>query len=105
MDIQGDHCLVTAGVILYAVENANSKEMKIETITLGSVEIFPETIEVSSKLRPHFRTPEFSQIVLECEEIMKQFANVDKGGKGVFLTCLGIGALEAAVINCFDKKD
>ena len=34
--------------------------------TLGPVEMYPETLEISSKQIPYFRTPEFSRIVLEC---------------------------------------
>ena len=77
----------------------------MKLFTLGPVEMFPETLEVSSKQIPYFRTPEFSQIVLECEEMLKEFAGIDKDGRAVFLTCSGTGAMEAAVINCFTEED
>lgn len=54
---------------------------------------------------PYFRTPEFSKIMLENEELVKEFANAPKGSRTLFLTCSGTGSMEASVINVLNKSD
>ena len=73
--------------------------------TLGPVEMYPETLEISSKQIPYFRTPEFSQIVLECESLLKSFAYAEEDARVVFLTSSGTGAMEATIMNCFTQDD
>ena len=77
----------------------------MKLFTLGPVEMYPETLEVSSKQIPYFRTPEFSEIVLECEKLLKEFAYAEDDARVVFLTCSGTGAMEATIINCFTTDD
>lgn len=77
--------------------------MKI--FTIGPVEMFPYTLEESSKQLPYFRTPEFSDAVLKCSDMLKEFAYADKSDEVVLLTCSGTGAMEATVINCLTKND
>jgi aspartate aminotransferase-like enzyme len=77
----------------------------MKLFTLGPVEMFPHTFEVAAKQVPYFRTPEFSEVVLESEKLLKKFANAPENAKTVFLTASGTAAMEATVINCFDEKD
>lgn len=77
----------------------------MKLFTLGPVEMFNYTLEESAKQIPYFRTPEFSKIVLECEDMIKEFANAQERDRVLFLTASGTGAMEAAVINCLTEKD
>ena len=73
--------------------------------TLGPVEMFPATLKKSSEQIPYFRTPEFSEIVLDCERMIKDFAGAGDEDRVVLLTCSGTGAMEATVLNCLTKDD
>lgn len=73
--------------------------------TLGPVEMFPFTLEVSKQQIPYFRTPEFSSIMLDSERRLKRVLNAPKEDKVVFLTASGTAAMEATVFNCFTKED
>lgn len=77
----------------------------MKLFTIGPVEMFPYTLEESSKPLPYFRTPEFSQTVLECTSLLKEFAGAEENDDVVHLTCSGTGAMEAVVINCLTKED
>lgn len=77
----------------------------MKLFTLGPVEMFPHTLETAAKPIPYFRTPEFSSVVLDSEKLLKNFAKAPSEAKTVFLTASGTAAMEATVINCFDKND
>lgn len=77
----------------------------MKLFTVGPVEMFPETMEQASRQLPYFRTPEFSDLMLENETLFKESISAPSEAKTVFLTASGTGAMEAAVINCFDKDD
>lgn len=77
----------------------------MKLFTVGPVGMFPETLNIAAKQLPYFRTPEFSQIMLENEEMFKGSINASADTKTVFLTSSGTGAMEAAVMNCFTGKD
>ena len=73
--------------------------------TVGPVEMYPETLRIAGEQLPYFRTPEFSQIMLENETMLKQSIHAPMEAKTVFMTASGTAAMEAAVINCFTKED
>ena len=50
---------------------------------------------------PYFRTPEFSEIMLGNERLIKQFAKASDDARVVFLTGSGIASMEVAVIQSF----
>ena len=77
----------------------------MKLFTVGPVEMFPETLKTAAKQLPYFRTPEFSKIMIENEEMFKESINAPADTKTVFLTASGTGAMEAAVINCLGDKD
>ncbi len=77
----------------------------MKLFTLGPVEMFPETFKIAAQQVPYFRTPEFSEIVFQCEKLLIKFAKAEKNAKTVLLTASGTAAMEAAVINCFSEKD
>ena len=67
--------------------------------------MYPETLEMSGKQLPYFRTSEFSEIMLENEVLLKESIHAPKESKVIFLTASGTAAMEAAVINCFTSDD
>lgn len=67
--------------------------------------MYPKTLQLASMQLPYFRTPEFSEIMIENEKMFKASIKAKKNSKTVFLTASGSGAMEATVINCFDKTD
>ena len=72
---------------------------------LGPVAMYPHTLQVSGKQLPYFRTPEFSEVMLESERLLKKVLYAPKDAKTVFLTASGTAAMEATVMNCFTEKD
>ena len=73
--------------------------------TVGPVMSCEEVRTIGAEQVPYFRTPEFSKIMFENENLMKKFAKADENARVVFLPGSGTAAMEAAVINVFDTKD
>lgn len=53
---------------------------------------------------PYFRTPEFSEIMLENERLLCELANAPRGSRAIFSTSSGTGAMEAIVMGTLDPK-
>lgn len=51
---------------------------------------------------PYFRTPEFSEVMLESERLLCSLAGAPRGSRVVFPTCSGTGAMEAVVMGTLD---
>ena len=76
--------------------------MKLEDyklFTVGPTQMYKSTLDVRSKVVPYFRTPEFSELMLDNEALVKKLQFASEDSKVVFLTCSGSGAMEATVIN------
>lgn len=73
--------------------------------TVGPVQSSPEVLALGAEQVPYFRTPEFSQVMLENERLMLQFAKAPAQARAVFLTGSGSAAMEAAVMNVFTARD
>lgn len=73
--------------------------------TVGPVQSSQEVLELGAQHVPYFRTPEFSRIMLENEQLMCRFAKAPEGSRAVFLTGSGTAAMEAAVMNVFTPAD
>ena len=75
--------------------------------TVGPVEMFDEVkaVRADKDSVPYFRTKEFSELMLETDELLRKFANAGDGAKTVYLTASGTAAMEAAVMNCFTEQD
>lgn len=77
----------------------------MKLFTVGPVEMHPYVLEMSKEQLPYFRTPEFSEVVFECEKYIKEFAKAKENDRVAFLTCSGTGAMEASVLNCLNEND
>ena len=73
--------------------------------TVGPVQSGPEVLELGAQQVPYFRTPEFSEIMLENEALMLKFSKAPDNARAVFLTGSGTAAMEAAVMNVFTPDD
>ncbi|RGI91208.1 alanine--glyoxylate aminotransferase family protein [Blautia obeum] len=73
--------------------------------TVGPVMSSDTVCAIGAEQVPYFRTPEFSQVMLENEGLIKKFAKAEKDARVCFLTGSGTASMEAAVINVFTNKD
>ena len=73
--------------------------------TVGPVMASDTIRAIGAEQVPYFRTPEFSEIMLENERLIKKFAKASDDARVVFITGSGTASMEAAVINLFNEKD
>lgn len=73
--------------------------------TVGPVMCSEEVCAVGGQQVPYFRTPEFSHVMFENEQLMLKFANAPAGSKVAFMTNSSTGSMEAVVMNCFTGAD
>lgn len=73
--------------------------------TVGPVQANQRILEIGREQVPYFRTPEFSNIMLENERLMLKFAKAPMGAKAVFITGSGTASMEAVVVNTLTNKD
>jgi len=73
--------------------------------TVGPVMMDGEVKAIGSQEIPYFRTSEFSKIMLETEQLVKQSFHAPEDSRCVFFTTSGTGAMEASVINSFNQAD
>lgn len=73
--------------------------------TVGPVMSSDAVRAIGADQVPYFRTSEFSNVMLENENLMRKFAKASKDSRVVFLTGSGTAAMEASVMNCLNKED
>lgn len=73
--------------------------------TVGPVMSSDQVREIGKEHVPYFRTPEFSEVMLENEQLMKKFTNAPEGSRVVFITGSGTASMEAVVMNTFTSED
>ena len=73
--------------------------------TVGPVMSSDTVRAIGAEQVPYFRTPEFSEVMFENEQLMKKFAKAEKNARVAFMTGSGTASMEAAVINIFNEKD
>ena len=73
--------------------------------TVGPVMCSEEVCAVGAEQVPYFRTPEFSAVMKENEQLILRFAKAPEGSKAVFMTNSSTGSMEAVDMNCFSEKD
>lgn len=73
--------------------------------TVGPVMCDEAVRAVGADQIPYFRTPEFSEIMLENERLMKKFTGAGENGRAILLTGSGTASMEAAVMNVFTEQD
>lgn len=73
--------------------------------TVGPVQMDKQTRKMGMNQIPYFRTPEFSEVMKENEDLLCEFFDAPENSRAVFLTGSGTASMEAAVWNCFSEKD
>lgn len=73
--------------------------------TVGPVQSSEEVRKIGAENTPYFRTPEFSEIMLENEALMKKFAKAEENARVVFITGSGTASMEATVMNTLSSED
>lgn len=73
--------------------------------TVGPVMSSDSVRSIGGEQVPYFRTPEFSELMLENERLIKQFAKAEDNARVCFMTGSGTASMEAAVINVFTEND
>lgn len=73
--------------------------------TVGPVMSSDAVRAIGADQVPYFRTSEFSNVMLENENLMRKLAKASKDSRVVFLTGSGTAAMEASVMNCLNKED
>lgn len=73
--------------------------------TVGPVMSSPDITEIANHSTPYFRTPEFSEIMKENEQLMLEFLHAPEKSRCVFLTSSGTGAMESLVMNVLNEQD
>lgn len=73
--------------------------------TPGPVRIPAYILDIGSRQPPYFRNASFSNILIECEQLLLDLAAAPVGSRVVFLSTSGTGAMEAAVMNLLSTKD
>ena len=73
--------------------------------TVGPVQSNEEIREIGAEQVPYFRTPEFSEIMLENERLMKKFADAEENARTVFITGSGTASMEATIMNTLNEND
>lgn len=73
--------------------------------TVGPVMSDEVVCAMGAEQVPYFRTPEFSAVMFENENLMKKFAKAENDARVVFITGSGTASMEATVMNVFDETD
>lgn len=73
--------------------------------TVGPVQSNDEVRNIGSMDVPYFRTPEFSEVMLENENLMIEFADAQSDSRAIFITGSGTASMEAVVINTLTPND
>ena len=73
--------------------------------TVGPVMSSEAVLAIGSEQVPYFRTSEFSDLMLENERLVKQFAKADDDARVCFVTGSGTASMEATVMNMFTSDD
>lgn len=73
--------------------------------TVGPVMSSDSVLAMGAEQVPYFRTSEFSELMLENEQMIKKFAHATDDSRVTFLTCSGSGGMEAAIMNTLSKDD
>ena len=73
--------------------------------TVGPVQSSETICSIGAEQVPYFRTQEFSELMLENEQLVLEFAGAPKESRVVFLTSSSSGGMEAAIMNTLTPND
>lgn len=79
--------------------------VNVLNFTVGPVMSSCNVLKIGGQQTPYFRNDEFSQIMLENENLMKEFVYASESSRAVFITGSGTAAMETTVMNLFNEND
>lgn len=79
--------------------------MKLFTVGPTEMPAAVRAVRAAADSVPYFRTEEFSALMLETDEWLRELAHAGEGAKTVYLTASGTAAMEAAVMNVLTPAD
>lgn len=81
------------------------KKPSARLFTIGPVQMFESTLKIKSKQLPYFRTTDFSNILENCDILLKELIGTGTSSKIMYLTCSGTGAMSATISNFISEND
>lgn len=72
---------------------------------VGPVQMDEQILQLGAEQIPYFRTDEFSELMKQNENWLKQCTGAEEDSRVLFLTGSGTAAMEAAVQNVFNRQD
>lgn len=76
----------------------------MKLFTVGPVQMFPRTLELSKEQLPYFRDEDFSNMMLHMEKQLNEFLSL-KHGTSIFISGSGTSAMESLVACSFTPQD
>ncbi|MGX8693342.1 pyridoxal-phosphate-dependent aminotransferase family protein [Methanobrevibacter sp.] len=73
--------------------------------TVGPVMSSESVRKIGGEQTPYFRNDEFSEVMFENEELMKEFVYASEDSRAVFITGSGTASMEATIMNVFTQND
>ncbi|MBQ3409043.1 MAG: alanine--glyoxylate aminotransferase family protein [Clostridia bacterium] len=73
--------------------------------TVGPVQSSDVVRAIGAEQVPYFRTPEFSELMLENERLVKKYAGASEDSRAVFITGSGTASMEATIMNTLNEND
>ncbi|MCG7408762.1 aminotransferase class V-fold PLP-dependent enzyme [Paenibacillus sp. ACRRX] len=73
--------------------------------SVGPVMMEQDILKIGSEQIPYFRTEQFSNLMIENEMLMNKCVKASESARVIFLTASGTAAMEATIMNLFDKSD
>lgn len=73
--------------------------------TVGPVQVYENIRQMGAAQIPYFRTPEFSKIMKENEQLFLKALHAPPNARAIFMTGSGTCSMEAAVMNIFNIND
>lgn len=73
--------------------------------TVGPVMSDDSVLRIGAEQVPYFRTEEFSQVMLENEQMVKELAGAPSGSRVLFMTGSGTASMEAVVMHILGRED
>ncbi len=73
--------------------------------TVGPVQSSESVCSIGAEQVPYFRTQEFSELMLENEQLILKFTNAPENSRAVFLTSSSSGGMEASIMNTLTSND
>ena len=78
----------------------------MKLFTVGPVQMFPSILEeFRGQQVPYFRTPEFSELMLDTDRLLRKLVHTADTSRTVYLTASGTAAMEAVLMNCCTEDD